>query len=39
MRFRVALGQKTQNNLRWVHLKVILYQQAKHVLGKKVHSI
>ena len=31
MRFRVALGQKTQNSLRWVHLDVIYYQQAKHV--------
>ena len=33
--FRVALGQKTQNSLRCVYLKVIQYQQDRRVLGEK----
>ena len=33
--FRVVLGQKKPNSLRWVHFIVIQYQ---HVLGKRCIS-
>ena len=31
MGFRVALGQKKQDNLRWVHLKLFFFQQAHKI--------